>query len=439
MGEGGDTQLKNEHPLGIPSASQVAGHKDYLDTNASRVTYVDRWLAKRIMEAAGNPPIHVELWNGEPVYTPTGNSYGKMVFKNRSVLLRTLKGPELAFGDAYSDGELELHGDLYEIVYRCFSAIQARGASAFKKSVLGQAPKSKINTPDGSKKHIHHHYDLGNEFYRLWLDEKMVYTCAYYPQEQATLEQAQIAKMDHVCRKVRLEPGQTVIEAGCGWGSLALHMAKNYGVKVRAFNISEEQIAFAQERAVKEQLSGQVEFIKDDYRNVSGKFDAFVSIGMLEHVGLDHFDTLGEVIKRSLEPDGIGIIHSIGRNHVIPVNEWLEKRIFPGSYPPSIREMLPIFEERFSILDLENIRLHYAKTLLEWLARFDRNIDTIRSMYDEPFVRAWRLYLAGCAASFMSASLQLFQVVFTHTANNKLSLTREHLYSGAPAKIWQFD
>ena len=149
--------MKNEHPLGIPSASQVAGHKGNLDTNASRVTYVDRWLAKRIMEAAGNPPIHVELWNGEPVYTPTGNSYGKMVFKSRSVLLRTLKGPELAFGDAYSDGELELHGDLYEIVYRCFSAIQARGASAFKKSVLGQAPKSKINTPDGSKKHIHHH------------------------------------------------------------------------------------------------------------------------------------------------------------------------------------------------------------------------------------------------------------------------------------------
>ena len=431
--------MKKNHPLGIPSVSHDAENKGTSDQTAAKVTTFDRWLAKRIMKAVGNPPIHVELWNGESVYTPPGDSYGRMVFRNRSVLLRTLKGPELAFGDAYSDGELELHGDLYEIVYRCFSSIQARGASAFKKSILGQAPKSKTNTPDGSKKHIHHHYDLGNDFYQLWLDEKMLYTCAYYPDQDSTLEQAQLAKMDHVCRKVRLEPGQTVIEAGCGWGSLALHMAKNYGVKVRAFNISEEQIAFAKEKAVKEQLSGQVEFIQDDYRNVTGNYDAFVSVGMLEHVGLEHFDTLGTVIKRSLKPDGTGLIHSIGRNHIIPVNEWLEKRIFPGSYPPSIREMLPIFEERFSILDLENIRLHYAKTLLEWLARFDQNITTIRSMYDESFVRAWRLYLAGCAASFMSASLQLFQVVFTHTENNKLSLTREHLYRDEPAKIWQFD
>ncbi len=422
--------MKSEHPLGIPTASSAAVLEAHEDQGRT-VSRFDRWLLRRVMQAAGNPPIHAALWDDIDSYVPDGHSYGRIVFRNRSVLLGLMKAPELAFGDAFSEGQIDLEGDPVELLTRCFGTANDLGPTGFKRSIFGRLPTAETNTTAGSKRHIHHHYDLGNDFYKLWLDEKMVYTCAYYPRPDATLEEAQIAKMDHVCRKVRLEPGQTVVEAGCGWGSLALHMARNFGVKVRAFNISAEQIAFARERAEREGLTDQVEFVADDYRNVSGTYDAFVSVGMLEHVGANHFDQLGEVVRRSLKPDGIGLIHSIGRNQAMAVNEWLEKRIFPGSYPPSLREMMSIFENRFSVLDIENIRLHYAKTLIEWLDRFDRNADTIRTMYDEPFIRAWRLYLGGCAASFISGTLQLFQVVFTHAANNNVALTREHLYPSA--------
>src|SRR4029077_10291532 len=149
-----------------------------------------------------------------------------------------------------------------------------------------------------------HHYDIGNKFYALWLGSTMAYTCAYYPTAQARLDAAQAAKMDHVCRNLRLKAGESVVEAGCGWGTLALHMARNYGVRVRAFNISREQVAYARERAAREGLSGQVEYVEDDYRNIRGRFDAFVSVGMLEHVGVANYEALGAVIRRALQGRG---------------------------------------------------------------------------------------------------------------------------------------
>jgi len=217
--------------------------------------------------------------------------------------------------------------------------------------------RRRINTLPGSRDNIHHHYDIGNKFYALWLGKTMAYTCAYYPTPGAALDEAQVAKMDHVCRKMRLRPGESVVEAGCGWGSLAIHMAQNYGVKVRAFNISREQVAFARERAQREGLASSVEFVEDDYRNITGKYDAFVSVGMLEHVGVENYPGLGRVIQQCLGNVGRGLIHSIGRNRPAPMHPWIEKRIFPGAYPPSLGEMMQIFEPwNLSILDVENIR-----------------------------------------------------------------------------------
>ena len=257
----------------------------------------------------------------------------------------------------------------------------------------------------------------------------MVYTCAYYPHENATLEEAQQSKMDHVCRKLELRAGQRVVEAGCGWGSLAIHMARRYGAQVRAFNISREQIRFARERAAALGLGERVEFVEDDYRTVEGEYDAFVSVGMLEHVGVDNYRTLGEVAARSLKPDGRGLIHSIGRNAPAPNNAWIERRIFPGSYPPSLAEMSTIFEpQEFSILDVENLRLHYARTCRAWLDRFEAAAERVAAMYDADFVRAWRLYLAGSVAAFTTGSLQLFQVVFAPGRSNAVPMTREHMY-----------
>jgi cyclopropane-fatty-acyl-phospholipid synthase len=235
--------------------------------------------------------------------------------------------------------------------------------------------------------------------------------------------------MDHVCRKLRLRPGETVVEAGCGWGTLAMHMARNYGVRVRAFNISQEQVAYARARAAREGLSGSIEYVQDDYRNITGQSDAFVSVGMLEHVGVGNYPQLGQVARRCLGGRGRGLIHSIGRNHPAPMQPWIERRIFPGAYPPSLGEMTRIFEpSNFSILDVENLRLHYAQTLRQWLALFESASERVRSMFDEKFVRMWRLYLAGSVAGFTTGTLQLFQVVFAPGESNDVPWTRAYLY-----------
>jgi cyclopropane-fatty-acyl-phospholipid synthase len=258
----------------------------------------------------------------------------------------------------------------------------------------------------------------------------MVYTCAYFPTPEVSLEQAQVAKMEHVCRKLALRPGEAVIEAGCGWGSLALHMAKRFGVTVRAFNISRRQIEFAREAAEQHGLAGRVEFIEDDYRNVSGACDAFVSVGMLEHVGRPYYRELGRVIDRCLGRSGRGLIHSIGRNRPRPMSRWIERRIFPGAYPPTLREMMDIFEPfDFSILDVENLRLHYARTLEHWLERYEAAAERVGEMFDQPFVRAWRLYLAGAMVAFRTSSLQLFQVLFARGRSNEVPWTRAHVYA----------
>jgi cyclopropane-fatty-acyl-phospholipid synthase len=208
-------------------------------------------------------------------------------------------------------------------------------------------------------------------------------------------------------------------------------MARHYGVKVRAFNISHEQIVFARERAQAEGLSSRVEYVEDDYRNISGRYDAFVSVGMLEHVGLENYGELGRIVNRSLARHGRGLIHSIGRNYPAPLHAWIERRIFPGAYAPSIAEMMQIFEPwDLSVLDVENLRLHYAKTLRHWLERYESASERVKSKFDEKFVRMWRLYLAGSVAAFTMGTLQLFQVVFAPQGNNEIPLTRAHLYQG---------
>jgi cyclopropane-fatty-acyl-phospholipid synthase len=278
----------------------------------------------------------------------------------------------------------------------------------------------------------------------------MVYTCAYFPTPSATLEEAQIAKMEHVCRKLRLRPGERVIETGCGWGALARYMASRYGVHVRAFNISREQIEYARDRARKEGLSARVEFIEDDYRNVAGSMrpgttiatgsgvittvptcEAFVSIGMLEHVGRDYFPALAQVIDHVLAPDrGRGLLHFIGRNTPAPLHPWIERRIFPGAYPPTLAEVATgVFAPaQLTILDVENLRLHYARTLQHWLSRFDQRVGEVTAMFDDAFARAWRLYLAGSVASFVTGSMQLFQVSFARERDNGIPWTRAYLY-----------
>jgi len=405
----------------IPEAPPPSG--------GAKVYGIDRWLLRKMSQRLGDPPLQVVLWNGEEITNSSEPPVARVRIGDRRTFLKLLFNTELEFGDAYSEGRIEVLGDLVsfmETVYRAESPTAPKG---FLTRLLGRRlHRPRRNSLTGSRRNIHHHYDLSNDFYRLWLDEQMVYTCAYFTTPSATLEEAQVAKMDHVCRKLRLRPGQTVIEAGCGWGALARHMARNYGVTVRAFNISHEQIAYARERAKAEGVDRRVEFIEDDYRAIAGACDAFVSVGMLEHIGRDNYGELGRVIHRSLKPSGVGLIHSIGRNRPSPTNAWLEQRVFPGAYMPSLGEIMSVFEPTaLSVLDVENLRPHYALTLWHWLRRFDQVADRVAEQFDTRFVRMWRLYLASSMASFTTGFMQLFQIVFAPCRNNDIPWTRDHL------------
>jgi cyclopropane-fatty-acyl-phospholipid synthase len=401
-----------------------------------RISVVDRYSLRKLLPLLGNPPVRVVLWNGEEIDPVSGSPVATITLRDRKVLLKILANPDLGFGDGYSSGLIDVNGDLVEFLEMMYRACAPYRDGIFGRFMSRWLFRPKANSLSGSRDNIHRHYDIGNDFYKLWLDKELVYTCAYFPTPQTGLEEAQRAKMDHVCRKLRLQPGQTVIEAGCGWGALARHMARHYGVAVKAFNISHEQIAYARSRAKAEGLDGRVQFIEDDYRSIKGRCDVFVSVGMLEHVGPENYQLLGNVIHRCLNPKGLGLIHSIGRNRAGRMNPWMEQRIFPGAYLPTLREMMAVFEAgRFSVLDVENLRLHYAKTLEHWLRRFDQQAETIRRMFDERFVRAWRLYLAGSLAGFTTGFIQLFQVVFAPGRSNEVPWTREHLYSSTnPAR-----
>lgn len=393
---------------------------------------IEARLLRRLLKSVGDPPIEFQLaWTGERV-APNGVLGTERVrIADRSTLRGLLRDAHMRFGDGYASGQIEIEGDLVKLMTTVYRSLRRPTVQNFQSNLLaGWLRRPRRNTLGGSRDNIHRHYDLGNQFYSLWLGETMAYTCAYYSSPDATLDQAQVAKMEHVCRKLRLSAGDTVVEAGCGWGGLALHIAGRYGAKVRAFNISKEQLQFARRRAHERGLDHLVEFIEDDYRNIQGTYDAFVSVGMLEHVGREHYAELGSVIHRVLTREGRGLIHSIGRNRPGPLHPWIERRIFPGACPPSLGEMMQIFEpSNMSVLDVENIRLHYARTLRHWLERYESVLDDVRTMFaDESFVRLWRMYLAGSIAAFETGALQLFQVLFTKQENNAIPLTREYLY-----------
>jgi cyclopropane-fatty-acyl-phospholipid synthase len=412
-----------------PETTPVQGLPKPVPPSRGPVHKTERWLTERVLEMAGNPPLAIVLWDGTEIATGQQPVLGRLLVHDRRALRKLAINPDLELGDLYSAGRIDVEGDLaqiLEIAYRAQAV--AHTSSTMVLGLLPTLSRRPRNTLSRARENIHHHYDIGNDFYRLWLDEQLVYTCAYYPAQTETLEEAQQAKLDYVCRKLRLKPGDRVVDAGCGWGALALHMARHYGASVKAFNISHEQIAFARERARIEGLEDRVEFIEDDYRNMSGEYDAFASIGMLEHVGIANYGQLGELIQRVLTPAGRGLIHSIGRDYPMPINAWIDRRVFPGAQPPSIGEMMGLFETSgLSVLDVENLRLHYARTLDHWSERFEQSVDRVREMFDESFVRVWRMYLASSIAAFRSGTLQLFQVIFTHSGNNDIPWTRRYL------------
>jgi|SRR5579859_1613898 len=398
--------------------------------NHPAATLFQRFLFKQLRRFIGDAPIRLRMGTGSSSLSD-GTGPECVVIHDNSALRSMILDPEIGFGDAYMEGRVDIEGDLVHALEVVFQAMRRSSTPRwFDQLASYWLQLLQSNTLNGSASNIHRHYDLHTDFYKLWLDPLLVYTCAYFPTPSATLEEAQIAKFDHVCRKLQLQPGERVVDAGCGWGALAIHMAKHYGVTVQAYNISHEQIEYAQARARKEGLADQVEFIEADYRKISGRFDVFVSVGMLEHVGREHYSELEETIYRAIGDSGRGLIHFIGRTRPAHFSTWIRKRIFPGAYAPALGEAVEIFEKHeYAVLDVENLRRHYALTLEHWLARYERSADRVIELFGPEFFRAWRLYLAGSVASFRTGHLQLFQVAFVGSDCQRIPWTRAYLYA----------
>lgn len=389
----------------------------------------DKWCLLMIFSVAGFPRLRLALRDGPVVGCPPECSRGTIVIRNRSALLRMLMEAEIDFGEGYLDGSIEIEGDLVALLESVYRAQRGRPRPFLGRTVSWLLELLQANSLAGSRSNIHRHYDLGNRFFQSWLDREMVYTCAYFETPDQSLEDAQFAKNELICRKLRLVPGESVVEAGCGWGSLAIHMARRFGVQVRAYNISHAQISYAHQRAKAEGLAHQVKFIEDDYRNITGSAGVFVSIGMLEHVGAGHYGDLGRVVHRTIGDQGRGLLHFIGRNYPAPLSAWTRAHIFPGASVPTLSQVARALEPwDFTLLDVENLRPHYAWTIEHWLRRYESAMPELQKHYDARFLRAWRLHHAGSLTAFRTGTLQLFQVLFAGRDCQGLPATRAGLY-----------
>ena len=339
------------------------------------------------------------------------------------------------FGEAYVRGEIDVEGDLQHVVHLGFVLADTSLKPGWLRRLVRRIrPRSARNTPEQVRRNIAAHYDVGNEFFSRWLDAEMVYTCAYFQSADDSLEDAQLQKMDLVCRKLRLEPGETVIEAGCGWGALALYMARHYGVRVKAFNISKEQLEYA--RAKQRRLgigTDRVEFILDDWRNIpahADRCDKFAAICMIEHVDPTDYPRYFALIDRLVKRNSLAIMQFISRTAAAPGgNPWLERRVFPGNYNPSLAQVLTALESEdrpLHIVDVEGLRYHYALTMDRWSERYESHVDWIRQQRGEAFVRTWRLYLRAMAAGYRYGGTLVYQILMATGYDDAAPLTRHH-------------
>ncbi|MBM6684973.1 class I SAM-dependent methyltransferase [Faecalicatena contorta] len=368
-------------------------------------------------------PFLVKL-NGKEYKIGEGTPEFTVKFNKSIPKTKLLTSTSLALGEAYMDKDLEIEGDLY---YALDHFLGQLGKFSTDENALKKIMHSSVSKKN-QEKEVTSHYDIGNDFYRLWLDETMSYSCGYFRHPDDTLYQAQVNKVDYILEKLNLKEGMTLLDIGCGWGFLLIEAAKKYKIKGVGITLSHEQCKEFERRIEEEGLQDQLKVELMDYRDLpkSGyTFDRVVSVGMVEHVGRANYQLFNDCVKAVLKDGGTFLLHFISALKEHAGDPWIKKYIFPGGTVPSLREMVSCMaEDDFHIMDIENLRLHYNKTLLCWADNFHRHMEEEKKMFDERFLRMWDLYLNACAATFHNGIIDIHQIVATKGINNDYPMVR---------------
>lgn len=389
---------------------------------------VIRELAEAMTAAEPEAQFEVRYWDG------TGFKIGEtpefvLIFKTQEALSRVVSDAFMGFGESYMTGNIEVEGDIKKLFYLGFKIDFAeRPMSLMLRLKLAYHFLKARNTIAKSRENISFSYDIGNDFYELLLGPGMIYTCAYFNSPDESLDQAQWNKMELVSQKLCLQPGEHIADLGCGWGGFLMHAAEHHGVTGVGYTLSAEQRDYGMRRIAERGLSDKVEIRLQDAREADGLYDKVASIGMMEHMGNAQIPPVFECIARILKPQGLALVHTIGNDMERPIDPWIEKYIFPGTQASPLTTMVQAMADNgLEMVDLENLRMHYPPTVEFWLKNFDDNLDKITAMYDETFVRSFRLYLEVASSSFSWGDNCLYHLLMTNGLNNNLPATRAHL------------